>query len=76
MLAHRARALERALRRGPRAQPLGADRAARAPRSSTGTSTSPLGSAIRAGFELATGVDINVFPPERAAAELREALGR
>jgi len=31
--------------------------------------------AIRAGFELSTGVDINVFPPERAAAELREALG-
>jgi UDPglucose--hexose-1-phosphate uridylyltransferase len=31
--------------------------------------------AIKAGFELATGVDINVYPPERAAAELREALG-
>ena len=31
--------------------------------------------AIRAGFELSAGVDINVFPPERAAAELREALG-
>ncbi|MDP9189951.1 MAG: hypothetical protein M3O25_11960 [Actinomycetota bacterium] len=31
--------------------------------------------AIKAGFELATGVDINIFPPERAAAELREALG-
>jgi UDPglucose--hexose-1-phosphate uridylyltransferase len=30
---------------------------------------------IRAGFELATGVEINVYPPERAAAELREALG-
>jgi UDPglucose--hexose-1-phosphate uridylyltransferase len=30
---------------------------------------------IRAGFELATGVDINVYPPERAAADLREALG-
>lgn len=31
--------------------------------------------AIKAGFELSTGVDINVFPPERAASELREALG-
>ena len=31
--------------------------------------------AIKAGFELATGVDINIFPPERAAAELRDSLG-
>ena len=30
---------------------------------------------IRAGFELGTGVDINTYPPERAAADLREALG-
>ena len=30
---------------------------------------------IKAGFELSTGVDINIYPPERAAAELREALG-
>ena len=30
---------------------------------------------IRAGFELGTGVDINVYPPERAAADLRAALG-
>jgi len=29
---------------------------------------------VRAGFELATGVDINVYPPERAAADLRETL--
>jgi UDPglucose--hexose-1-phosphate uridylyltransferase len=29
----------------------------------------------RAGFELGTGVDINVYPPERAAADLREVLG-
>lgn len=29
---------------------------------------------VRAGFELGTNVDINVCPPERAAAELREAL--
>jgi len=30
---------------------------------------------VRAGFELATGVDINIYPPERAAADLREVLG-
>jgi UDPglucose--hexose-1-phosphate uridylyltransferase len=30
---------------------------------------------IKAGFELATGVDINVYPPERAASDLRETLG-
>jgi len=29
----------------------------------------------RAGFELGTGVDINIYAPERAAADLREALG-
>ena len=29
---------------------------------------------IRAGFELGTGVEVNVYPPERAAADLREAL--
>ncbi len=29
---------------------------------------------VRAGFELGTGVDINVYPPEQAAADLREAL--
>jgi UDPglucose--hexose-1-phosphate uridylyltransferase len=29
---------------------------------------------IKAGFELGTGVDINVYPPERAAGDLREAL--
>ena len=29
---------------------------------------------IRAGFELGTGVDINTYPPERAASNLREAL--
>lgn len=28
----------------------------------------------KGGFELGTGVDINVMPPERAAAELREAI--
>ncbi len=28
---------------------------------------------VRAGFELGTGVEINVYPPERAAADLREA---
>jgi UDPglucose--hexose-1-phosphate uridylyltransferase len=30
---------------------------------------------IRAGFELGTGVDVNLYPPERAASDLREALG-
>jgi UDPglucose--hexose-1-phosphate uridylyltransferase len=30
---------------------------------------------IKAGFELGTGIDINTYPPESAAAELREALG-
>jgi UDPglucose--hexose-1-phosphate uridylyltransferase len=29
---------------------------------------------VKAGFELGTGVDINVYPPERAAADLREVL--
>jgi UDPglucose--hexose-1-phosphate uridylyltransferase len=29
---------------------------------------------IRAGFESGTGVEVNVYPPERAAAELRAAL--
>jgi UDPglucose--hexose-1-phosphate uridylyltransferase len=29
---------------------------------------------VRAGFEMGTGVDINVYPPERVAADLREAL--
>jgi UDPglucose--hexose-1-phosphate uridylyltransferase len=29
---------------------------------------------IRASFELGTGVDINIYPPERAAADLRELL--
>jgi UDPglucose--hexose-1-phosphate uridylyltransferase len=29
----------------------------------------------KAGFELGTGVDIDVYPPERAASDLREALG-
>ena len=29
----------------------------------------------KAGFELGTGVDINTYPPERAAADLRAALG-
>jgi UDPglucose--hexose-1-phosphate uridylyltransferase len=30
---------------------------------------------IKAGFELGTGVDINIYPPERAASDLREAIG-
>ncbi|HWB68970.1 MAG TPA: hypothetical protein VG518_03250 [Solirubrobacterales bacterium] len=30
---------------------------------------------VKAGFELGTGVDINTYPPERAAADLREVLG-
>jgi UDPglucose--hexose-1-phosphate uridylyltransferase len=30
---------------------------------------------VLAGFELGTGTPINVYPPERAAADLREAIG-
>lgn len=30
---------------------------------------------IKAGFEFATGVDINIYPPERAASDLRELRG-
>jgi len=30
---------------------------------------------IRAGFEMSTGVELNIYPPEKAATELREALG-
>ena len=30
---------------------------------------------VRAGFELGTGVDVNIYPPERAAGDLRDALG-
>jgi UDPglucose--hexose-1-phosphate uridylyltransferase len=29
---------------------------------------------IKAGFELGTGVDINIYPPEKAASDLRECL--
>jgi len=29
---------------------------------------------IKAGFELGTGVDINIYPPEQAASDLRESL--
>lgn len=31
--------------------------------------------AMKAGFELGTGVDINVYAPERAAGDLREVIG-
>jgi len=30
---------------------------------------------VKAGFELGSGVDINIYPPERAAADLRELVG-
>jgi UDPglucose--hexose-1-phosphate uridylyltransferase len=30
---------------------------------------------IKAGFELGTGIDINTYPPERAAVDLRDAAG-
>ncbi len=30
---------------------------------------------VRAGFELGAGVEVNIYPPERAAADLRDALG-
>jgi UDPglucose--hexose-1-phosphate uridylyltransferase len=29
---------------------------------------------IRAGFEMSTEVELNIYPPERAAPELREGL--
>ncbi len=29
---------------------------------------------VRAGFEMGTGVEVNIYPPERAAADLRAAL--
>jgi len=29
---------------------------------------------IKAGFELGTGVDINIYPPEQAASDLRDCL--
>ncbi|MGB7685898.1 MAG: hypothetical protein WBL45_08975, partial [Solirubrobacterales bacterium] len=29
---------------------------------------------VKAGFELGTGIDINVYPPERAASDLKECL--
>ncbi|HEY5977758.1 MAG TPA: DUF4921 family protein [Solirubrobacterales bacterium] len=31
-------------------------------------------SSIKAGFELGTGIDINTYPPEQAASDLREAV--
>ena len=31
---------------------------------------------VRAGFELGTGVEVNVYPPERAAADLRRRSGK
>ena len=76
MLRTALRAARRALRRLARAEPLGPHRARAAPSTSTGTSTSPPASAIKAAFELGTGVDINIYPPERAAADLREMLRR
>jgi UDPglucose--hexose-1-phosphate uridylyltransferase len=30
---------------------------------------------VRAGFELGAGVEVNIYPPERAAADFRDALG-
>ena len=72
---HRAARAGGSLRPGSAVQRLDDHGAPRAPRSSTGTSTSRPRIGIRAGFEMSTGVELNVFPPERAAAELREALG-
>ncbi len=69
------RALAGAVRLVAAAQPLGADRPPRRPTSSAGTSTSLPRLTVRAGFELGTGVEVNVYPPERAAADLRDALG-
>jgi galactose-1-phosphate uridylyltransferase len=29
---------------------------------------------VRAGFELGTGVEVNIYPPERAAEDLRRVV--
>jgi UDPglucose--hexose-1-phosphate uridylyltransferase len=29
---------------------------------------------IRAGFEMGTGVEVDIYPPERAAADLRRVI--
>ena len=74
MLAHRAAGARGALRRVPQLNLWVAPRPAAPRRFHWHLDIAPrLG--IRAGFEMSTGVDINIFPPERAAAELREALG-
>ena len=45
------------------------------PRSSAGTWTWFRGSRSAPDSSSAPGVDVNIYPPERAAADLREALG-
>ena len=56
------------------AQPLGAHGAARRRRVLLARRHPAPRLTVRAGFELGTGVDINVYPPERAAADLRLVL--
>ena len=74
MIRRRSRALGGALRRAAAAQPLGSHRA-RGTRGVLLARRHPSAADVRAGFELGTGVDVNVYPPERAAADLRDALG-
>ena len=75
MLAHRAAGARGALRRASRSSTSGRHRARAEPRPFHWHLDIAPRIGIRAGFEMSTGVDLNVFPPERAAAELREALG-
>ena len=74
LLGRALRALAAALRRRPAAQPLGPHGAAREPRSSTGTSTSRRACRSGPASSSAPGSTSTRIPPERAAAELREAL--
>ena len=59
-------------RRAAAATTCGCARRRAAPSTSTGTSTSCRASPSSPGFELGTGVSVNIRAPERAAAELRE----
>ena len=65
----------RRARRRAAAQPLGPHRAARRRRVLLARRPRPAADDARPGFELRHGVEIDVYPPERAASDLRAALG-